>query len=146
MDYFYHKEMIMKKIYLSLLTIAVSLSASAQFGVSYHDSNDSFLGLNYTYNNKLFSEFRLGSSVAEEDAYFEVIATYIIRSNSSFDLYLGVGIASGSEPSKRGGVIPAGLNIYPFESKAFGFHTELAYLVVESGGIRGSWGIRYRFL
>jgi hypothetical protein len=42
-------------------------------------------------------------------------------------------------------VVPLGINIYPLTTKQFGFHIELAPIIGESGVLRGSWGIRYRF-
>ena len=42
-------------------------------------------------------------------------------------------------------VVPIGLNIYPFSSKAFGFQMELAPIIGDDV-LRGSWGIRYRFI
>jgi hypothetical protein len=45
-------------------------------------------------------------------------------------------------------VIPVGLNIFPFETKSFGFHIELSPIIAfdDEALLRGSWGIRYRFL
>lgn len=55
-----------------------------------------------------------------------------------------------SSPDKAfevdGIVIPVGLNIYPLPFKNFGFHMELAAIAGDGGILRGSWGIRYRFL
>ena len=102
------------------------------------------MGVNYTFSERIFTEARLGTDILAEDSYVELVATYVLDNNESYDLYAGLG---GTTGFRSGGVLPIGINIYPFEKKNFGFHTELAYLILEKSEIiRGSFGIRYRFL
>lgn len=68
---------------------------------------------------------------------------YIFIKNETVDVYVGIG---GRTTFFEGLVIPLGMNIYPFEKDNFGFHMELAGLINEGALLRGSWGIRYRFL
>ncbi|MBS3806152.1 MAG: hypothetical protein KGY60_01495 [Bacteroidales bacterium] len=129
----------------SLLFFAFSLfaiTASAQFGVSYHESSMPFLGFNYELDDQFFGELRVGTNHYFEDITFELTANYIFVKNSNFDLYGGIG---GRTSHFSGLVIPAGLNLYPFEDKHFGFHLEAAGMFGEGSILRASWGIRYRF-
>jgi len=129
----------------SLLIFAFSLfamTASAQFGVSYHESTMPFLGFNYELDDQYFGELRVGTNHYFEDIAFELTANYIFVKNSDFDFYGGIG---GRTTQFAGLVIPAGLNVYPFKDKHFGFHIEVAGMFGEVSALRASWGIRYRF-
>ncbi len=63
--------------------------------------------------------------------------------NETVNVYAGIG---GRVGNFEGLVIPVGLNIYPFDKKNFGFQIELAPILTEESLLRGSGGIRYRFL
>jgi len=133
----------MKKIYLTLCVILISLSAQSQFSVSYHSSQLSFFGVNYTYKSRLINEFRTSTDINGENAYFEFVSNYnFARKKEEYDSYIGLGYYTLGD---GGLVIPVGINIYPFERKSFGFLSEVAYLSGEDI-IRGSLGIRYRFI
>ncbi|MFK7953305.1 MAG: hypothetical protein AB8B73_10710 [Ekhidna sp.] len=121
----------------------ITLTSQAQFGVSYHQSVLSFFGANYTFKEKIFTELRFGSNIEIDDTYAELIATYIVKKESDYNVYIGIGATSIFD---GGGVLPLGINIYPFEKKNFGFQTEVSYITFDEGIIRGSVGIRYRFL
>lgn len=124
----------------------IATTAMAQFGLEYHTSALSMAGVNYTFNDRILTSFRLGTNITSDDAYGELIASYIVAQKDDFDVYIGLGATSGPQGYDGGGVIPLGINFYPFENKAFGFQSEVSYLNVDDGIIRGTLGIRYRFL
>jgi len=134
--------MFRKKSLLLFVLSLFTLTSLAQFGVSYHESSMPFLGLNYELDDQYFGELRVGTNNYFEDIAFEVTANYIFIKDSNFDFYGGVG---GRTTHFSGLVIPAGLNVYPFGDKHFGFHLEAAGLFGEVSILRASWGIRYRF-
>ena len=133
----------MKK--LSIIFLLISNSAFAQFGVSAHQSNIPFVGFNYEFAEHIRPELRIGT-----DNYFELVsieleATYDILNKEDYEFYAGL----GARFNLYGGlVVPIGLNIFPFNKKSFGFHIELSPIITfgDESLLRGSWGIRYRFL
>ncbi len=131
-----------KKILTAIVFSVVSLSASAQFGVSYHESSMPLLGFGYELEDRYFAELRVGTNNYFENLSFELTANYIFINEDDFDFYGGVG---GRTTDFSGLVIPAGVNVYPFENKRFGVHMEAAGLFGETAVFRASWGIRYRF-
>lgn len=116
--------------------------AFGQFGVSFHQSNLPFLGLNYEFKNKLRPELRVGADNYLEAISLESVMTYDLSNKEDYEVYFGLGVRVNGF---TGLVIPVGLNIYPLTVKQFGFHIELAPIVGDAGLLRGSWGIRYRF-
>ena len=132
----------MKKYFLLVVFAMAGLSAYAQFGVSYHQSSIPNLGFNYEYQNRYFAEFRFGPNQYFEHLALELTANYIFLNTEEYDFYGGIG---GRTTQLSGLVIPAGINIYPFDNKNFGFHLEAAAMLGETSVLRGSWGIRYRF-
>ena len=79
------------------------------------------------------------------DLGVEITANYLLKSTEEMNLYTGLG---GRLAILDGVVVPLGINIYPLANKNFGFHIELAGLIPfqDDAALRGSWGIRYRFL
>lgn len=134
--------MFSKKTFCILFFSLFTLTASAQFGVSYHESTMPFLGFNYELDDQYFGELRIGTNHYFEEIAFELTANYIFLKDASFDFYGGIG---GRTTQLSGLVVPVGLNLYPFENKQFGFHVEAAGLFGEVSVLRASWGIRYRF-
>ena len=132
----------MKRCFFIAFLILMASSASAQFGVSYHESSIPFLGFNYEYQDKYYGELRVASNYYFEHLAFELTANYIFLNKEDYDFYGGIG---GRTTRLAGLVIPVGLNLYPFDNKRFGFHLEAAGLLGEAAVLRGSWGIRYRF-
>ena len=132
-----------KRVFLPLAIIMVAFGAYAQVGVSYHTSDLSFAGVNYTYKSAVTGEFRISTDIDADDAYYEFVGVYnLSRKKEEYDAYIGLG---GNTLGDGSLVVPLGLNVYPFEQKAFGFHSEISYLSGEEI-IRGSIGIRYRFI
>ncbi|WP_229214261.1 hypothetical protein [Dyadobacter flavalbus] len=73
----------------------------------------------------------------------EAVATYQFVNKEDHEIYVGLG---GRANNLAGLVIPLGAHFFPFSSKNFGFHIELAPIIADGSTIvRGSWGIRYRF-
>lgn len=136
----------MKNLYLITLLLFLSFSSYSQFGVSYHQSNIPFAGVNYQFSERIISELRIGVDHYLEDMGVELMGGYIFSENEIIQAYAGLGLRVNL---LMGVVLPVGLNIYPFDSKNFGFHAELAPIISgEEPGLtilRGSWGIRYRF-
>ena len=133
----------MKK--LTFIFIFISNISFAQFGVSAHQSDLPFIGFNYEFVEHLRPELRFGTDNYFENVSIEIIATYDILNKKDYEFYAGAGLRFNLFD---GAVIPIGLNIFPFEAKSFGFHIELSPIISfdDDSLLRGSWGIRYRFL
>ncbi|MCF2506319.1 hypothetical protein L0663_23190 [Dyadobacter sp. CY107] len=115
----------------------------AQFGVSVHQSNLPFIGLNYELADRFVPELRLGIDTQLENMSVEAVATYQFINKQDVEVYVGLG---GRANAIAGLVAPIGAHFFPFPAKNFGFHIELAPIISEGSTIvRGSWGIRYRF-
>ncbi|MCF2494412.1 hypothetical protein [Dyadobacter chenhuakuii] len=129
---------------LVLIFCIVSINSSfAQFGVSIHQSNLPFIGFNYEVADRFVPELRLGVDTNLENMSVEAVATYQFINKKDVEVYVGLG---GRANNIAGLVVPIGAHFFPFSSKNFGFHIELAPIVYEGSTIvRGSWGIRYRF-
>ena len=133
----------MKK--LTILFLFISNLALAQFGVSAHQSELPFIGFNYEFSEHLRPELRFGTDNYFENISIELVATYDILNKEDYEFYAGAGVRLNMF---EGMVVPVGLNIFPFQAKSFGFHIELSPIISfdDSSLLRGSWGIRYRFL
>lgn len=119
----------------------------AQLGISYHQSALPFAGINLEIGRHLLTEVRIATDIYLGDLAGGAIVAYKFGRNEDIDPYLGAGIRLAPEGEISGITIPLGANIYPFTSKKFGFHIELAPLIIGEGTslLLGSWGIRYRF-
>lgn len=122
-----------------------------QFGVNYNQSDLPFVGLSYELNDRIRPEIRFGTDSYFEQISFEGILTYDLVNENHYEFYGGLGVRTQPLNEKvisiaPNLVIPIGLNIYPLPSKEFGFQIELAPIVGISNILRGSMGIRYRFV
>jgi hypothetical protein len=133
----------MKKVLTILLILSISTFAKAQLGISYHQSLISFIGVNYEIEERFMPELRIGTNQLFENTDLELTVNYLFYKTEIINAYGGLGGRINLLP---GAVIPVGANFYPFQNKSFGFHTELAALIGENPYLRGSFGIRYRFL
>lgn len=135
----------MKKLKLILIMAVICFFSKSygQLGVSYHQSNLPFVGINYEIGDHFVPELRLGTDNFMTNLSLEAVVNYKFVTKESYDFYVGVG---GRIEDYEGLVVPVGLNFYPFSEKNFGFHIEVAPIVGDSELVRGSWGIRYRFL
>lgn len=132
------------KIVLFSASLFITSNALAQFGVSFHQSNLPFVGFNYQLGEKWLPELRVGVDNFLSETSLELAVNYIVKETDDVQVYTGLG---GRVQDFDGLVIPLGLNIYPFQQKKLGCHIELAGLVgYDDTVLRGSWGIRYRFL
>ncbi|MCF6352424.1 MAG: hypothetical protein L3J06_05390 [Cyclobacteriaceae bacterium] len=131
----------MKQI-ITILLLSIPSIGFAQLGISFHQSNLPFVGINYEIGERIRPELRIGIDSFFENISVEAIVTYDILNKPNYELYAGAGIKT---VDFAGVVIPVGVNIYPFDFKNFGFHIELAPIIGDSAILRGSWGIRYRF-
>ncbi|MCW3073090.1 MAG: hypothetical protein JWP69_159 [Flaviaesturariibacter sp.] len=131
----------MRKIIITLL-IALPTISFGQLGISFHQSNLPFIGLNYQIKNKIRPELRVGTDNYFDAISVEGIITYDILKKEDYEFYAGLGVRTNDF---TGLVIPIGLNVYPLSTKQFGFHIELSPIVGDDNILRGSWGIRYRF-
>lgn len=134
----------MKKLQLLLVMAAFCFCAKSygQLGVSYHQSNLPFVGINYEIGDRFVPEVRVGTDYFLSDLSFEAVVNYKFITREDYDFYAGLG---GRVAGFSGVVVPVGFNFYPFAEKNFGFHIEVAPIIGESNLVRGSWGIRYRF-
>ena len=135
-------KIILKRLILfTLLTIPVI--TNAQIGVDFHLSSMPFIGINYEINEKFRQEFRVGTDTFFQDISIEGIVTYDILNKPDYEFYAGIGGRAGEFV---GLVIPVGFNFYPLVEKQFGFHIELAPIIGDFDILRGSLGIRYKFI
>jgi hypothetical protein len=132
----------MKSLVAFSFLLVPSLSL-AQFGLQFHQTNLPFIGFHYEIADRLRPELRIGTDTYFEEISIEGVLTYDFINNEDYEFYGGVGVRANGFV---GVVIPVGLNFYPFTVKKFGFHMELAPILGEADILRGSWGIRYRFL
>ena len=135
----------MKKILFLFAFCTISTLSFAQWGVSFHQSNLPFIGVNKQLNEKWIPEFRIGTDNYVENLGFELIGNYLFKSEESTQIYAGAGLRLNLFD---GVVLASGINYYPFTKKDFGFHMEAAPIFGFEEGVlfRGSFGIRYRFL
>jgi len=135
----------MKKILFLFAFCTISTLSFAQWGVSFHQSNLPFLGVNHQIGEKWLPEFRIGTDNYVENLGFELLGNYLIKSEESTQIYAGAGLRVNLFD---GVVLASGINYYPFNKKDFGFHMEAAPIIGFEEGVlfRGSFGIRYRFL
>lgn len=130
--------------------LIATTSSHAQWTVAFHQSFLPFAALSYSPSDRFRIEARVGTDLDFNSITAEGVLTYDVLQGADYQLYAGLG---GRTNGYTGLVLPAGLNLYPFASKRFGFHLELAALigipyenVDEDTLLRGSWGIRYRFM
>jgi hypothetical protein len=117
----------------------------AQFGVGFHQSNLPFATFNFEFKERFRPELRIGVDYdLVEVMPLEAVLLYDLLNKEEYEFYAGGGI--WTDFSFTGVAVPIGLNIYPFATKAFGFHIELTPILNETSALRGSWGIRYRFM
>lgn len=133
----------MRKLSVLLFCLLITNFSFAQFGVSVHQSNLPFVGFNYEIADRFLPELRLGVDSYIDNMSVEAVATYQFIDKEKVEVYAGLG---GRANTKAGLVAPIGMHFFPFPTKNFGFHIELAPIFSDDSPIvRGSWGIRYRF-
>lgn len=125
------------------LTALLPASAFCQFTVSFHQSNIPFAGFSYEFKARWRPELRISTDIDFEGLSPEGVLLYDVVNKEDYELYVGAG---GRANAFSGIVLPVGLNIYPLPAKQFGLHIELAPIISDDNVLRGSWGIRYRFL
>ena len=133
----------MKKTFLILVFSLFSSIAFSQVTVSYHHGSLPFIGINNQFGERFVPVFRLGTNDFLTDFDVELVANFLLMKKESVEIYGGLG---GRVGDIDGLVIPIGLNAFPFARKDFGFHFELAPLVGDFDYLRGTFGIRYRFI
>jgi len=132
-----------KKLLFFAFTIFSVTNSYSQLNVSYHQSNLPFIGIGYDINERLTPELRLGTDQFISDLSIEAVLTYKFLKKEDYDFYAGLGYRVNAF---EGLVAPVGLNFYPFNKKKFGFHIEATPILLDADILRGSFGIRYRFL
>ncbi|TXE14578.1 hypothetical protein [Algoriphagus aquimarinus] len=132
----------MKKLLFLFFFLGSVTLAQAQWTTAFHISNRPFAAVNKQLGEKWLPEFRVDVDNSFEYTGLELVVNYLFIQNDTYQFYGGLGARVNYF---SGIVIPAGLNIYPFENKNFGFQMELSGIVGELSYLRGSTGIRYRF-
>ncbi|WPP52952.1 hypothetical protein [Catalinimonas niigatensis] len=134
---------------LAAATFFVQSTASAQVGVSYHQSGLPFVGVQYNFAGQpIMAEFRLSTDRDFDDISPEIVATYSFINKPQHQVYGGLGLRVNV---LEGIVFPIGIKVYPIQSfSGLGLHVELAPSIAtnefESENIlRGSWGFHYIF-
>ena len=135
----------MKQLNLSIFFLFIFSAVSyGQIGINYHQSTLPFFGIIYEIKELIKPEIRIGTNTFFEDASVEIITTYDFLNTEEYEVYVGAGIRIGEY--NEGIVLPIGVAFYPFTIKKFGFHIEVAPIFREGNILRGSWGIRYKFV
>ena len=132
----------MKRLLAVFMLLGAKVS-SGQFGVSFHQSNLPFVGFHYEIKERWIPELRIGTDNYFSNTAIEGVLLYKFLRIEDFEFYGGVG---GRINGLTGAVVPIGLNIYPLTRKRLGLHIELASIIGADKVLRGSWGIRYRFI
>ena len=132
-----------KKLLFLAFTFFFISNSYSQLNISYHQSNLPFIGIGYDINERLTPELRLGTDQFISDLSIEAVLTYKFLKKEDYDFYAGLGYRVNAF---EGLVAPVGLNFYPFNKKKFGFHIEATPILLDADILRGSFGIRYRFL
>ena len=136
-----------KKLILLFGLLLGANKAFSQLTVDFHQSNLPFIGFNYEFNDKYGPALRFGIDNYIENLSLEGVFFYQFFDKENYEFYGGAGLRVNA---LAGIVIPVGLNVFPFDKKNFGVHIEIAPIADlehnEGLLIRGSWGIRYRFL
>ncbi len=135
----------MKTLILSAALTLFTVSACfAQLSVGYHQSGLPFASISYEIKGRLVPELRLSTDTYLGESFSpEFVLTYQFLNKEDYEFYSGLGFRANDF---QGVVLPIGFNFFPFEQKKFGFHLELAPIINDNPILRGSWGIRYRFL
>lgn len=122
-------------------------NSSAQFGVSFHQTNYSFVGFNYEVAGRFLPELRFGMNNHLDNMSVEAVATYQFIDKGEVEVYAGLGGRINHNDRHNAGLVaPIGVHVFPFTTKNFGFHLEVTPIISEGTPfVRGSWGIRYRF-
>lgn len=131
------------KIIFTLCLACSPLLAFSQFGIGFHQSNVPFVGINHEIGGWFRPELRIGVDNYFEDLSFEGVLLFDIINKADYEFYLGAGARI---EVFEGVVVPAGFNFYPLNVKKFGFHIEIAAIIGDDNILRGSWGVRYRFV
>ncbi len=74
------------------LTVIILLGANVgfgQFGISFHQSNLPFVGLNYEIKDRFIPEIRIGTDNYFENTSIEADVMYKIVRKDDFDFYAG---------------------------------------------------------
>jgi hypothetical protein len=135
--------MLLKYLLVILTTLLFTIKGYSQVFVSYHQSNNSFVGVGYDFK-RFAPELRVSTNVFVDDISAEFVLPYKVISKDDYYLDAGLGIRHNVF---RGLVVPVGITVFPFQKKEFGFHAEIALIsdFQSSALMRGSWGITYRF-
>ena len=142
----------------SLFVLFFTFQAQAQFRVGFHHvpssvfgdayGLNSFVGIGYQIGERFTPEFRIGTNLDLEDlASGELALLYTLKKKEDLEVYAGFAPGYNGWLGVSTYALPIGMNFYPFQTKNFGFHLELAPQIIGEAAvlIRGSWGIRYRF-
>ncbi|WP_037318813.1 hypothetical protein [Salegentibacter sp. Hel_I_6] len=132
-----------KKLLFLAFTIFFISNSYSQLNVSYHQSNLPSIGVGYEISERLTPELRLGTDQFISEMSLEAVLTYKFLKKEDYEFYGGLGARINLI---EGIVVPIGFNFYPFEEKKFGFHIEATPILLDADILRGSFGIRYRFL
>lgn len=130
-----------------LLFFTVSLSAKAQFSVSYYQTNTlSKIGLGYEFSDRIWSDVRMYGGFEIEDFTIQPTLLGNFVHKEKFDIYAGLGLTVGVFD---GISIPIGLRFRPLENHRNIFiHLEAEPLFQfenDNNILFASFGLRYVF-
>ena len=102
----------MKKIILTFLLAFSTSFVFSQFGVSYHQTRQSFVGFNYEFKDRFRTEIRIGKGVVSEPFFIESALLFDVLNKEDYEAYIG-GSFQMEDFNNPKYLIPLGFNFYP---------------------------------
>lgn len=143
------------KFWISLISLALTATASAQLSLGYFPFNDSKVQLTTNPDKLVFADLRVETNSFFSNLNFELAPFVNLKRKESYNLYLGPGISAypfyngDDESFLNGYFLTVGVRWMPIASlRALGFIFELSPYVddtFEGGRFRSHLGISYHF-
>jgi hypothetical protein len=83
--------LVMRKLFTIFFCLFSTSIVFAQFGVSAHQSNLSFIGFNYEFKDRFLPELRAGIDTQLDNMSLEAVITYQFLKKEDFEVYAGLG-------------------------------------------------------
>ena len=135
------------KVSFSLLIVMslCFLKAHSQISLSTYTSSNSKFGVAYNFNNKLWSELRINSTISLNYFTPDLVVCYNVLHQDTRNVYIGLG---ANVNYRRGIMMPVGVQFAPFgKVNSFSVHIECSpvYRREDNFVLQTSWGVRYMF-
>jgi hypothetical protein len=138
----------MKKIFfVTLFVVLLSVKSNAQFNLSFlTNSENSLLGVGYSFNEKLSTDLRVYSTTSFSDATIQALLKYNFVRKEDYSVYVSAGMILNRINAV---VVPIGVEFKPFkdyQKVSFFIEAQPYYeLDLSEAFISGFGGLRYSF-